>query len=466
MNRHTIRLLIIAALTLALMTTMAVILLPARAEPAQPNVVFFMLDDVSSGYMDAMPFTQRHLLDEGIEFTNGITPTALCCPSRASTLTGNLAHTTGVYGIKDNGYGGWQGFQPSEGDTIATRLDNQGYHTALVGKYLNQFKSAPANYTPPGWDEFIGFKRTNYYDWSVGGTEVASFGHKARDYSTDVLSDYAVDIVTSTDKPLFLFYSPYSAHKPFLPAPRHIGTWHPEPLYGAFNEARMKDKPKWMRSKPKLNWSEQTLIQQRRHEMLMSADEGFKRIYQGLGDEVDNTLFVFMADNGYALGDHRIIAKDFPYQHSTGVPMAVRWTGHFDPGTSDRVTSNVDLTATIAEAVGLDWATEGIPITQPRQGSVLEQANSGRSLGQGQTEDNSKAHPAYCGYRTDRYLFVQWTAGKGRELYDYTKDPDEKTNRAWRPKYADVVAELTAAAKQECSPTPPGFTWPTNGGTK
>ena len=100
-----------------------------RRPVSPPNVVFVMLDDVSTGYMDAMPNVSRRIISNGTEYVNSVIPTSLCCPSRAATLTGKLAHTTGVYG---NGadHGAWQTFQAQEGDTLATNLHQNGYTTA------------------------------------------------------------------------------------------------------------------------------------------------------------------------------------------------------------------------------------------------------------------------------------------------------------------------------------------------
>ena len=422
-----------------------------------------MLDDISSGFMDAMPSVRRLIINQGVRYDSGVIPTSLCCPSRASTLTGRYAHSTGVYGVRANGYGGWTKFnQTSESSTLATQLRSAGYQTALVGKYLNRFYKSPDGFVPPGWDDFIGFRKTNYYNWSVGGTVNESFGEAPQDYSTDVLTDYAVDIVNSADpdRPLFLYYSPYSAHSPYVPAERHIDTWHPEPLYGGFNEADVSDKPRFVRDNPLVDEAELVLTQQRQHETLMSADEGFQRIYNALGSRVSNTLFVLMSDNGLMLGDHRFIGKDLPYQHSTGVPMAIRWDGHVDPGVSSRVTNNVDLTATIAEVAGVNWVTEGRSVlSRGRAGTVLEQTSSLNSLGRSEGQVPGKRHPAYCGWRTRKYLFVEWDQGNGREFYDYTTDPDELDNSVRDPAYKDIIQRMRSKAKLHCSPPPSGFSW-------
>ena len=127
--------------------------------------------------------------------------------------------------------------------------------------------------------------------------------------------------------------------------------------------------------------------------------------------------------------------------------MYVRWDGHITPNTSsNRLTTNTDITATIAEAAGLSWPMEGRSwLSTRRAGTVLEQVQYNG--------------PAYCGYRTRRYLFVEYNAGEGRELYDYRSDPNERANSIRDPAYRTVRKELRNSAKASCSPTPPGFTW-------
>ena len=136
----------------------------------------------------------------------------------------------------------------------------------------------------------------------------------------------------------------------------------------------------------------------------------------------------------------------------------MRWIGHLDPETSSgRVTPNVDITATIAEAAGIPrgkWKMDGRSyFSKNRLGTPMEQ------------KDNpEQQHPAYVGYRTKRYLYVEYTKGvnKGRELYDYTTDPHELENLAYVPAYASLVERLRAKAKAACDPVPPGFEWRVN----
>ena len=204
------------------------------------------------------------------------------------------------------------------------------------------------------------------------------------------------------------YYAPYAAHAPFVPAPRHIDTWYPEQLPLSFNERDMSDKPSFLQDLEKQDPDEQKWIQQRQHEMLMSVDDGVSNILTALGDRVNNTLFVLVSDNGWLLGAHRLIGKDYPYAQATEVPMVVRFDREIVPGTYERLTLNIDLTATILSATGA--TLQGV-----EGKSFMDERRTGTVLEQTYTQPGTSAanpHPPYCGYRTKKWMFVHW-AGQG-----------------------------------------------------
>lgn len=429
------------------------------ASPAPVNVVVFMVDDQPTDEIDAMPFTQANIFDSGTYYPNGMIPTSLCCPSRSAFLTGWLANTTGVWTNKQREDGGYTAFRPYEGDTIATALDAAGYHTALVGKYINDFNliEPDTSYVPAGWDEFLAIQPdivsadATYYDYRLRGTadNTVHYGTTPEDYSTDVLGDVAANVAASAppDQPFFLYFAPYAVHPPWTPAPRDKDTWPLEPgsaILG-LDEENVSDKPLWVQGLPRVNRHEMRLDLTRQHEMSKALDVAIEKIVAALGDRAADTMFVYVSDNGFMHGAHRLDGKDLPYARSTEIPIAIKWPG-LASGVDPRVVTNVDLTATIAEATGIDWNRDGrSTLSTTRDGTVVEQVASNK-------------HPAYCGWRTDRYLFVQYDTGE-RELYDYQKDPGELHNRIDRPGYAKRIADMRAAAEAACTPVPPGFAW-------
>ena len=170
---------------------------------------------------------------------------------------------------------------------------------------------------------------------------------------------------------------------------------------------------------------------------------------------MDNTLMIYLSDNGMMLGEHHLLEwKNLPYWWSTTIPMVVRWDGHVGRNSTDtRLALNVDLATTISRATGAPMQTEGLDLLGPRRrgGYPLEAARPLRF-------DSLPNHPAYCGFRTARFMFAQYANGF-RELYDYARDPHELTNRAYDRRHRERVRILRARARATCSPRPPGFSW-------
>lgn len=446
-------------LLLTLSTALLAAALPtvrAQALDPRPNVVVILTDDQGLDFLDAMPTVREQLAAKGTSIDNAFIPTSLCCPSRSALLTGRYSHTTGVYFNKGD-YGGWPAFHPWEDRTIAVALDDAGYRTALIGKYLNEYSdnvAAGVAGVPPGWDVFSAMSPDGrYYDYSLIGTEPTEpHGSLPEDYSTDVLGAKAVDFIDTTpvDQPFFLYFTPFAPHYPFTPAPRDIGTWHLDPLSPAVNEKNVSDKPAWVRAlttRPEERIAEQIQMQ---HEALMSVDDAVANIVNALGPtRAANTLFVFASDNGLMNSEHRIDKKYVPYAGATEVPLIFRWDGHLIPGATDsRVMTPEDITQTIVEATAISMNTEGIGLVDGggRNGTVLEAVAD-------------ELHPAYCGYRTPRYMFAQYSGNAGTELYDYAQDPYELVNVAGRGSYAKTLDQMRAKAVKHCSPVPPGFVW-------
>lgn len=434
---------------------------PAPAPPgAVPDVVLILTDDQPARTLAGMPAVQRLLVDQGTTFANAMVPTSLCCPSRASLLTGRYAHDTGVWS-NSRPTGGWWRFHEdgNEDHTLATALADRGYRTGLVGKYFNSFANwSPPGYTPPGWDSFTAFRTTHrsgaYYDYQL--SDGTSHGREPADYSTDVLADRAVQFLETTpaQQPLFLYFAPYAPHAPYLPAPRHRDALRGElaTFAGAAVTEDVSDKPAWVQHlRPVPSWQVRH-VQRAQQEALLAVDDAVQRIVASLerSGRLGNTLLVFMSDNGMLWGEHRVLFKSVPYDSATRVPLVVRWDGRLPAGgTDDRLALNVDLTTTIESVTGARLDTDGTSLLGPdqRSGFVLEAPPEPRL-----------DRPAYCGWRTHRWTFVHYATGE-EELYDEAADPDELTNLAGRRGYGDRVEQLRALARAACDPVPPDFTW-------
>jgi arylsulfatase A-like enzyme len=171
---------------------------------------------------------------------------------------------------------------------------------------------------------------------------------------------------------------------------------------------------------------------------------------------MDNTMFVYLGDNGLMNGEHHLNPwKNVPYRWSTSVPMTIRWDGHLPAyRTDDRLALNIDVAATIADVTSADLSTDGMSLlrARTRAGFPLE-ATAWRKF------DSLPRHPAYCGWRTKDWMYTQYATGE-QELYHYTDDRQELRDLSGDPSQRPRLKRMRAAAKAACIPVPPSFRWP------
>lgn len=420
----------------------------------QPNVVLIMTDDQPKGLLGVMPIVKSQIKDKGVNLSCGIAPTALCGPSRGSTLTGRYSHQLGLWQNSDGG--GWPIFSQFENETLATALHDVGYYTGLFGKYMNGWNKF-SGVVPPGWDEFRAILPNNggdgaYYGYSLVGTgSPTQYGSSEEDYSTDVLTAKSDEFIRNapTEQPLFLYYATYGAHGPMTPAPRHKGTWTTKVAFDPSVNHSNIGKSEWLRDLPKLDETPLRNLIKAQGECCMSVDEGVGQLLSALADtgRIDNTLFVFLGDNGFQMGSHRLMGKNVPYRASTNLQMLLRWDGHYPAGeTSSRVTPTIDLTETILEAAGSFLPlSSGVEYPVPRYGIPI---SGGLDLDHG--------HPAYIGWRTDRYMWCKYATGE-EEFYDYENDPYELDNIITAIGHRSKINTFRARAEYNIDPRPIGY---------
>lgn len=433
------------------------------AEP--PSVVVIMTDDQRWDSLWAMPTVQAELIAKGVHFTNGFVSNSLCCPSRASTLTGAYSHTTGVWRNQPP-YGGWDSFDDSS--TVGTWLQAAGYRTGFFGKYLNRYwtPAYESGYVPPGWDRWVTFPRSGYfgYDLNIDGV-IRHFGTTPADYSTSVLAREAASFIRGETGPILVWFAPYAPHNPATPEPRYanafsdLAPWRPP----SYNEADISDKPAWMQRLRPLDADKQTRKDAFRidqYRTLLSVDDAVGELLRALEDSgrLANTLIVFMSDNGMLYGEHRWTTKRVAFEEAIRIPFVVRYDALISaPRTDPHLVLNIDVAPTIAELAGVPApgadGTSLLPLladpsTPWRSDFLVEHLQKKRDI-----------LPTYCGVRTERYLYDVYIDGE-RELYDLEADPDELTNLAEDPAMAPVVADLHARLLELCDPPPPGLVLP------
>ena len=364
----------LAALT-ALAVTLAVATSTREAEGAAgPNVIFILTDDQTASELSVMPNTKALLAGQGVTFRRAYASYPLCCPSRATLLSGQYMHNHGVRGNLGI-YGGWGRFIPHEANALPARTDDRGYYNIHIGKYMNAYTTTgvPPLPVPPGWDEWYGkiSEDSLYFNYSLiektGPSDTPSiehYGGQVSDYQTDTLREKAIDFVDhlSTGQRPFMMNLWFNApHAPFEPAPRHLFTRSPVnlPKPPGFNEKDISDKPRWLRkqAKKRLNKGVRRLItgeRRRREEQLLSVDDAVGMLVHSLATEglLDETYIVFASDNGFFRGEHRIAGgKYLPYEPSSRVPLVIRGPG-IPTGTSDELVTLGDIPQTILDIAG------------------------------------------------------------------------------------------------------------------
>ena len=352
------------------------------AGKSRPNIVVVVTDDQTLASLNAttMPNVIRSIQGGGTEFTDAIATTPLCCPSRATLLTGQYAHNHGTL-ANTPGYAALR----DKANTLPAWLRRAGYTTAHVGKYLNRYKASvdgPAE-VAPGWDEWRTVldparKYVRYYDYrfAVNG-DVRRIGDRPRDYITRVINRNAAQVVrryAPKRAPLYLQVDHRAPHVEagvnsggacgglIPPDPRDATAFQtvPLPRPPSFDEADVSDKPSFVRNLPRFDAATEARIALRYRCALASlraVDRGVGSIVAELREEgeLDDTALIFTSDNGFFFGEHRIPEqKTRPYEEALRVPLVIRLPqggGAAEPTVPDPV-ANIDLAPTILDIAG------------------------------------------------------------------------------------------------------------------
>ncbi len=446
-------------LAAALLVLAAAAAFPGRVSPRvddpRPNVIIILTDDQSIDTLPsdppAMPWLQARIADPQDHWTwfpNAFVNTPLCCPSRATLLTGLYSHHTGVQDNDD-------GHLLDEGATLAVRLHDAGYRTGLIGKYLNLYPFGRGPYIPPGWDRWVGkgnrSAATVYYGYPLVDQGVPVTGGLApADYATDFLAREAAAFVRTApaSQPYFLLFTPSAPHGPQTPAPRYADAFEglelPRPP--SFGASDIEGAPPWIRDPPPIGPGRAAALDAariRERQTLLAVDDAVRRIVDEVAARGDlgRTVIFFLTDNGLEFGEHGLTAKSCPYVECVRTPFAV-YMPEVPAGTDPALVSNVDLAPTIASLAGLPPApTDGVDLAPlltgegpvPSRPAVLTEYHGDATV------------PAWESVRTGDLAYIR--TGSFEELYDLTgavgsADPFEMRNRAGDPAYVDALTNL------------------------
>lgn len=432
---------------------------PAASAQGKRNVIIILSDDHRydmMGFMERAPeFLETPNMDrmaaQGAHVRNAFVTTSLCSPSRASILTGQYAHR---HGVVDN-------TSPIPEGTVffPVHLQRAGYRTAWVGKW---HMGEDSDAVQPGFDHWVSFRGQGVYEnptLNFNGVQ-----RKIDGYTTDVLTDEALSwlrtqAATPADKPFFLVLSHKAVHAEFIPAPRHKGRYAsvtvPNPPTMANTEENYRDKPLWTREQ-RGSWHgvdhlyhgamDFNEFYRRYSETLLALDESIGRVL----DEVqrtglaDNTLVLYMSDNGFSFGEHGLIDKRHAYEESIRIPMIAWGPGYIQPGSViTPMVRNIDIAPTMLELAGAQ------PLKNMDGKSVLpilrgaQVAEEGDFLYEYYWENAFPHTPTVFALRESRYKYIYYHGvWDTNELYDLQEDPDERTNLIAVPEHKDRVTAM------------------------
>lgn len=452
-----------ALLLAALSSSAAVVPVPNSVNPetipdAKPrNVVFILSDDHrfdAMGFMGHPLAVTPHmdaLAKEGVHLKNAFVSTSLCSPSRASILTGLY---TFRHRVIDN-----QRAVPEGTLYFPQYLQKAGYSTAYIGKWhMGSHNDDPR----PGFDHWVSFQGQGQYLPTGNTLNVDGKDLPQKGYITTELTDYATDWLETqrdSDQPFFLYLSHKAVHANFTPEDKYEDSLADRPYIRPSTEANTDEnyanRPRWLRDQ-RNSWhgvdfpyhSDLDIEQyyKRYCESLRSVDDSVALVMKQLESMgiADETLVIYMGDNGFMFGEHGLIDKRVAYDTSIRVPLLMRCPELFAGGTVvDEVVANIDIGPTVMNAMGLQTPAhmDGENFLPLAQGKDIPWRDE--FLYVYYWEKNFPQSPTVFALRTDRYKLINyyglWDAD---ELYDLQNDPEETTNLLYTDGFADIVKDL------------------------
>jgi arylsulfatase A-like enzyme len=444
---------------------------PRLEAPApRPNVLFVLVDDLRSdalGYAGHPHVRTPHIdriANEGVNFRNAFCTTSLCSPSRASLLTGVYAHKHGVTNNFTE--------LPSGLNSFPQALQHAGYSTAYVGKYhMGENNDEPR----PGFDYFVTHKGQGKYF----GTEL-NFNGERRElqsgYYTTVVTDIALEWLKRdrAGKPWLLVLGHKAPHSFYTPEPKYERAFEGVRVPYPQSAFELSDNPAWIKERlptwhgiygPLFDWRKKfpDARPEAVHDFenmvhaywgtILSVDDSVGRLRAWLEEtgQLENTIIVFVGDNGLLEGEHGMVDKRTMHEPSIRIPMAVRYPGlaarpkviEEQVLTVDMAPSLIELTGgrSLANIDGRSW------VTLVRSGDPSWRRSWFYYYNY---EKEFPYTPNVRGVRTAQWKYIRYPHGDGgpdrhmAELYDLQKDPEERVNLVATPAASPTVEELTA----------------------
>jgi N-acetylglucosamine-6-sulfatase len=443
---------------------MATLLGAVGAAAQQPNIVFILTDDQrydEVGFLN--PVLQTPNMDalaaDGVHFANAFVTTALCSPSRASILTGQMMHN---HGVVDNNRP-----LPAGLELFPERLQAAGYQTAFIGKWHMGGEVSEPRPEFDYWASFPG-QGTYYPQNAFGGVTMLNVNGKQvaqKGYITDELTDYLIEFLDNRDpnKPFFAYLSHKAVHAMFEPAQRHQNQYSQVEIKLGKAPALEADVPLWVRNQ-RNSWhgsefpyhSELPLQEFKRHyhRTLSAVDDSVGRVRAWLKANglADNTVVLLMGDNGFMFGEHGLIDKRNAYEESMRVPLLVAAPGRFKAGqVVEQMVANIDIAPTLLSLAGADVPTHYDGMSFADLAAPAEKQIDTHNIPHWRDtltyeyywEFNYPQTPTVFALRTDRYKYIQYHGvWDTEELFDLQSDPGEQINLIEDPELLEVKVAL------------------------
>ncbi len=416
-----------------------------HSEGHPPNIVFILTDDQrydEVGFLNPVLETPNMdaLAAEGVHFKNAFVTTALCSPSRASILTGQMMHN---HGVIDNNRP-----LPTGLELFPERMQAAGYQTAFVGKWHMGGAIADPRPEFDYWVSFAG--QGNYYPLNAFGARsmlnVNGENVPQQGYITDELTDYALQFLTQRDpeKPFFLYLSHKAVHANLDPAERHKDQYADADIKIGEPPAEDADVPMWVHNQ-RNSWhgvdfpyhSDLPLKEFKRqyHRALSAVDDSLGRLQQWLETQGlhKNTVVILMGDNGFLFGEHGLIDKRNAYEESMRVPLLMSGPGHFPAGSVVyEMVANIDIAPSLLTLAGAEIPThyDGASFIGLAKADAATKPTWRDTLTyEYYWEFNYPHTPTVFALRTDRFKYIQYHGvWDTEELFDLHADPQEANN--------------------------------------
>lgn len=473
-----------------------------NADNERPNILFILSDDHTSqawgiygGILADYVHNPniRRLASEGVVLDNCFCTNSISSPSRASILTGAYSHKNGVYTLADS--------LDTSLPTLATLLNQSGYQTALVGKWHLKSQPQGFDYYSIFYDQGV-YRDPLFINSSDPWPGNRNFGECVQGFSTDIVTEKAIEWIKDSNKeqPFLMCCHFKATHEPYdypirmnhlydgvvFPEPKNMMDWGPETNGRGFVgqkleeigrrwEAASADPDKWWCRYPGLPFSTEGMQRTAARKAIYqkyirdylrcgaTVDDNIGKLLQTL-DEMgiaDNTIVIYVSDQGYFLGEHGFFDKRMFYEEAARMPFVIRYPKKLPAGKRvNDLILNIDFAPTLAQFAGIQPGEE-------MQGHSFADNLCGKTPKDWRKSfyyrywTHHTIRPAHIGIRNERYKLIFYygdpldmTDGQESptqpvwDFYDLEKDPKENCNVYDKKEYAPIIEQMKKEMKK------------------